>query len=76
MAATLLTGFLAFLMGWLAAQEGWPYPTQPEGGVNCRGLSPIINPHGPSHPLRVLCWTGCDRGGGYPQPQAPLSLTG
>lgn len=76
MTVTELTGLRALILGWLEALEGWLCPAQPEGRGNYKVLLPNTSPHGPARPLHVLCWTDCDRGGGYFQPRAPLSLTG
>lgn len=59
MAVTVLTGLLAFLLGWLAALEGRLCPEQPKGRGNCKGLPPITDPCSPSHPQPVLSqWKG------------------
>lgn len=85
MAAAVLTGLLAFLIGWLAALEGRLCPDQPEGRGNRRDLPAITNPHSPSHPQPVppSQETGYDGGGGEtgqrwgsPPPQGPPSLLG
>lgn len=52
-AAAVLTGLLAFLLGWLAALEGRLCTDQPEGRGTAESPA-ITNPRGPSHPQPIL----------------------
>lgn len=47
MAVAVLTGLLAFLLGWLAALEGRVSTDQPEGRGNRKGPLPSLIPAAP-----------------------------
>lgn len=47
MAVAVLTGLLAFLLGWLAALEGRLRTDQPERKANCKGPLPSLIPTAP-----------------------------
>lgn len=67
MAVAVLTGLLAFLLGWLAALEGRLRTDQPERKANCKGPLPSLIPMAPPTLSLSSLWverqTGATAGG-------------